>query len=268
MDRERDEVYERIPWETLEKKGADRQWLVYTVAGAIALGALAYSFMKNQPTAPPPAEAVATTAPAVTTTSNMGTTPSTVASPVVVAEADLFALDPERLIDQAAGHAEWVAVEYVAVDGSEQSRDVLSSLLPEGVPLPEAPEDTQVFVDWARARSVTQTGPVSFEVEVLVRSLLARDEEGFVRQPPFIVTVPVEVGDDGSTRLVGVPSIEMASPVPTEPVVMSQLPDDLAAEAESSGGEVIGGIESETGWEVVVMGEGPDGVRRPMTLRP
>ena len=268
MDRERDEVYERIPWETLEKRGADRQWLVYTVAGAIALGALAYSFVRNQPTALPPAEAVATTVPAATTTSNMGTTPSTVASPVVVAEADLFAVDPERLIDQAAGHAEWVAVEYIAVDGSEQSREVLSSLLPEGVPLPEAPEDTQVFVDWARARSVAQTGPVSFDVEVLVRSLLARDEDGFVRQPPFIVSVPVEVGDDGSPRLAGVPSIEVTAPVPKVPVAMSELPDDLAAEAASSDSDVVGGIESESGWEIVVMAEGPDGVRRPMTLRP
>lgn len=121
MESEREEVYERIPWETLEKKGGDRQWMVYAIAGAVTLGALAYSFIRNQPL--PPARAdqsvVTTIAASTATTAGRPATPSSVASPVVVAEADLYAVDPERLVDRAAAHAEWVAVEYVSYDGSE-----------------------------------------------------------------------------------------------------------------------------------------------------
>ena len=41
MEPERNEVYERIPWETLEDKKPDRQWITLGVAGAIVLGAVA-----------------------------------------------------------------------------------------------------------------------------------------------------------------------------------------------------------------------------------
>ncbi|HSK06208.1 MAG TPA: hypothetical protein VK990_01725, partial [Acidimicrobiia bacterium] len=64
MEPERNEVYERIPWETLEEKKSDRQWMTLAIAGAIVLGALAYSFMSNRP----PAIAVATTVPAAPAT--------------------------------------------------------------------------------------------------------------------------------------------------------------------------------------------------------
>lgn len=267
---ERDEVYERIPWETLEKKGGDRQWLVYAVAGAVALGALAYSFMRNQPTAPPPTQAVvATTVPATTVRSNIDSTPSTVSSPIVVAEADLYAVDPERLVDQAVSHAEWLALEYVAVDGTEQSRKVLESLLPSGVPLPKAPDGTQVFVDWVRARSVTQTGPVSFDVEVLVRSLVSTGEGGFVRQAPMVVGVGVEIGDDGLPRVSGVPSLGKVAPGSPGKAALNEVPEDLLANMKVGRGNVVGGVQQEDGtWEVVVMTKGPDGVRRPVTLEP
>lgn len=269
MEQERPEVYERIPWETLDRKGGDRQWLVYAVAGAVVLGALAYSFMKNQPTLPPPPEAVATTAPVTTATSNMGTSPSTVASPVVVAEADLYAVDPELLADQAAAHAEWFAVEYVSVDGAESSRELLAALLPEGIPVPEAPEGTQVFVDWAGALSVTQTGPALFDVEILVRSLLSTGEAGFVRQAPLIVGVPVSVGEDGRVRVTGAPTVAPADPASPAPGLLVEVPEDVAARVEADYGTVIGGIQAEDGtWRVVVIAEGTDGVRRPVTISP
>jgi hypothetical protein len=271
MDPERHETYERIPWETLEKTTGDRQWLVYAVAGAVVLGALAYSFMRNQPTAGLPQDAappVATTAPATIPppTSAPEAPSSTVASPVVVAEADLYAVDPERLVDQATGHAEWVALEYTAVDGSEQSRALLADLLPRGVPLPEAPEGTQVFVDWVRTRSVTQTGPMSFEVEVLVRSLVGDGDGGFARQAPSVVAVQVEVGEDGSTVVTGVPSMAPVPPVVPAELSLTQPPDDVLAGVE---GDVVGGLQrADGGWDVIVMSEGPDGVRRPMTVSP
>jgi hypothetical protein len=272
MEPDRQEVYERIPWETLEKKGGDRQWLVYAVAGAVVLGALAYSFMRNQPTAsPPPPQTVAPeSAPATTAKSNIGSTPSTVASPLVVAEADLYAVDPERLFDQAAGHAEWFSIEYVAYDGSKQSQETLRSLLPKGLPLPEASGDTtQVFVDWARARTVTQTGPTSFEVEVLIKSLVSTGESGFIRQPPTVVSVPVQIGEDGQATVAGVPAMVPVEPGGSVELGLLEVPEDVASQIESDGGEVVGGVQSSDGtWEVVVMAEWADGVKRPVLMRP
>jgi hypothetical protein len=270
MEPDRQEVYERIPWETLEKKGNDRQWLVYAVAGAIVLGALAYSFMRNQPTAspPPPETVTAATAPATTAPSHMGSTPSTVASPLVVAEADLYAVEPERLVDQAAGHAEWFSVEYVAFDGSQQSEETLRSLLPGDLPLPEAPDEVQVFVDWARATSVTRTGPMSFDVDVLVRSLVSAGESGFVRQRPMVVSVPVEIGDDGRAMVAGVPVVDVAELGGSVELDVGDVPDEVLSQIEPPG-EVVGGLQRSDGtWDVVVMTEWSDGVRRPVLIHP
>jgi hypothetical protein len=270
MEPDRQEVYERIPWETLEKKGGDRQWLAYAVAGAVVLGALAYSFMRSQPTAaPPPSETVeAATAPATTAPTDVAASPSTVASPLVVAEADLYAVDPEMLMDQAASHAEWFSVEYVAYDGSEESRETLSALLPDGLPLTEAPESTQVFVDWARARSVTTTAPATFEVDVLVRSLVSTGESGFVRQPALLLTVPVEIDGDGVAVVIGAPAVAVVEPETSGQMDLVEVPDDVAAEVGSQV-EIIGGVQSDDGtWDVVVMAEWADGVRRPVLVRP
>lgn len=266
MEPERQETYERIPWETLEKRRGDNQWVVYAIAAAVVLGALAYSFMRNQP---PPAPASGTPAATPTTVpettpASVVSTPSTVASPVVVAEADLYAVDPERLIDRVTGHAEWFAVEYMAIDGSEQSREVLASLLPGGVPVPEAAEAVQVFVDWVGTRAVNQTGPVSFEVEVLVRSLVSTGEGGFVRQPPALLRVPVEVGEDGAPRVASVPALDVVPLGTPADLTLSQPPEEVV---EGVADEVVGGIQrSDGGWDLVVMTVGDDGVRRPVVI--
>ncbi|HEX6301630.1 MAG TPA: hypothetical protein VF148_14295 [Acidimicrobiia bacterium] len=270
MEPDRQEVYERIPWETLEKKGGDRQWLVYAVAGAVVLGALAYSFMRSRPTAslPPPETVTAATALATTAPSNVDATPSTVASPLVVAEADLYAVDPERLVDQAASHAEWFSIEFVAYDGSEQSRETLQTLLPRGLPLPEAPDDIQVFVDWARARAVTQAGPTSFEVDVLVRSLVSSGESGFVRQPPLVVSVPVEMGEDGEPLVAGVPGLAVVESTDPIQIELLEVPQEVSSQIETQG-EIVGGVRRSDGtWDVVILAEGSDGVRRPALVRP
>lgn len=271
MGEDRQEVYERIPWETLEKRGGDRQWLVYAVAGAVTLGALAYSFVRNQPSAAPPAQvAVTTSVPAAgTTMAAPAATPSTVTTPVVVAEADLFAIDPERLFEQAAGHAEWFAVEYVAVDGSEQSRETLSALLPEGVPLPSAPEGTQVFVDWARARSVTQTGPTTFDVDVLVRSLSSVGDDGFTRQAPLLLAVEIEIGDDGEPVVSRAPTLSNPVTTPAPGIGLAPVPEEVLASIDAGEGEIVGGVQNPDGtWVVVAMVTYGDGVSRPVTIEP
>lgn len=267
MDNERNEVYERIPWETLEKRGVDRQWLYIGLAAAIALGALAYSFMKNQPVeAPSSPEAVAATTATVVTTPP-GTVPSTVASPLVVAEADLYAVEPERLIDAAVAHAEWFAVEYFSVDGSELSRNTITSLLPSGIPAPEAPADTQVFVDWAGAQRISEVAPFTYEVDVVVRSLVSRGEDGFVRQPPRMIRVELRVGEDGTPYVSGAPvRLEAPTSAPA-PVSLQAVPADLEAQFGDVG-SIVGGLqEADGGWRVVAMVEDADGVIRPTTVQ-
>lgn len=268
MDEERNETYERIPWETLEKQGGDRQWLLIAAAGAVALGALAYSFMKSQPPPPPVAQVAETVvAPPVTLTPTPPAPVSTAFTPLIVAEADLYAVDPERIIDQARAHAEWFAMEYFGMDGSDQSQTTLLSLLPSGVPLPEAPAGVQVFVDWVRARTVTETAPLGYEVEVMVRSLMAKGEGGFVRQPARVMTVVVVIGDDGLPRVARPPMITAEGTSSPMSLALTPLPVATQEQVEALYGQVIGGQQlADGGWRVVVMAEGLDGVRRPTTV--
>ena len=267
MDEERQEVYERIPWETLDKQSGDRQWLVVAVAGAVAVGALAYSFVKSQPTPPPAPVAVAATDPPATAAVAPVAPVTSTQTPLLLAEADLYAVNPERLIDQAKALAGWFAVEYFAVDGSDQSQETLRSLMPSGVPLPEAPVGVQVFVDWVGVQSVTETAPLAYDVEVLVRSLMAEGDGGFVRQPTRVATITVVIGDDGIPRVARPPII--TTPDKSSPVSMTlaPLPAVLQEQVESTHGEVLGGEQLEDGrWRVVVVVEGIDGVQRPTTI--
>jgi hypothetical protein len=267
MDEERQEVYERIPWETLDKQSGDRQWLMVAVAGAVAVGALAYSFVNSQPTPPPAPVAVAVTAPPATSAVAPVTPVTTTQTPLLLAEADLYAVNPERIIDQAKALAEWFAVEYFAVDGSDQSQGTLRSLMPSGVPLPEAPVGIQVFVDWVGVQSVTETASLAYDIEVLVRSLMAEGDGGFVRQPTRVATINVVIGDDGVPRVSRPPVITTPEESSPASMALAPLPAALQEQVESTHGPVLGGEQLEDGrWRVVVVVEGIDGVRRPTTI--
>jgi hypothetical protein len=279
---ERDEVYERIPWETLEEKKPDRQWMMLAVAGAIVLGALAYTWTSSR-AAPAPATTVVAPAPASTapvaaappaapvapaTSAAMASPPASPApAPVMTAEADLYAVHPERAIDRAAAHAEWFVAEYLTVDGSEESHAALSALLPAGVPLPVAPDGSRVFVEWVRAVSVEEIGELAFRVTVLARSLAAAAGGDYVRQPPLSLEVDVSVADQAAQVMMA-PSIAPASPGPAHKVQMTEVPEDIGAAAlQTSGGtEVVGGVQDGNGWRVIVMAPGTDGVGRPVTV--
>lgn len=264
MEQERNEVYERIPWEALEQRRRDPSRLVIAAACAVALGALAFAFTRDQavPPAPPPVSvdsAPSPTSPPVPS--------STMTTPLVLAEADLYAVDTERLLDVAAAHAEWFALEYVSVDGSEASRIVLSGLLPAGVPLPEASEGTQVYADWVRAVSVTEVAPLLFEVEVMVRSLASSAEGVFVRQAPRRLTVEVAVGADGSPRVTRPPTEVTATGPTPQALALGVVPETIRFELEATMGAVVGGEPLADGrWRVVVMAADPDGVTRPRTV--
>jgi hypothetical protein len=274
MEQERNEVYERIPWETLEEKKGDRQWLLYGVAGAIVLGALAYSLMSNRPASVP----VATTAPiaqeapaaesvpvpALPPTASP--TPST--APVVTAEADLYAVHPERVIDRVAAHAEWFVAEYLTVDGSKQGQVTLSSLLPAGVPLPVAPEGSRVFVEWVRTATVEETAPLTYRATVLARSLAAEGEVAYERQATLEVTVEISMAAE-TPQVLMPPMMKAVTMAPAPQLTLAAVPEDVGAVAleQSGGSEVVGGIPTEGGgWQVVLLAPSPDGVSRPVTV--
>lgn len=269
MDDERQEVYERIPWETLEKQGGDRQWLLIAVAGAVAIGALAYSFMKNQPAPAPvasPIETPVTISPVPI--DSMAIAPvTTVQTPLLIAEADLYAIDPERILDHATALAERFAVEYFAMDGSDLSQATLGSLMPSGIPLPEAPTGTQVFVDWVGVQSVTETGPLAYDIEVVVRSLMSQDDSAFVRQPTRVATIGVVIGEDGLPRVARPPSVTISTESSPITMTLSPIPASMQEQVESVYGSVLGGEQLADGrWRVIVMVEGVDGVLRPTTI--
>lgn len=270
MEKERNEVYERIPWEHLDKQGADKQWLLVGLAGAVALGALAYSFMKNQPAEPVAApstveQPVAVAAPTITSVTSIST-PTTVAAPVVISEADLYAIDPQQLADVASAHAEWFAVEYFSVDGSTESSETLLGLLPEGVPLPEAPAGTQVFVDWVGTRRIVQIGDFDFTVEVLARSLVATPDSGFARQPVRLIEVDVSLGADGEPRIMSAPVILEAAPAPPGHLELTEIPEEVRTAVADSGDPVGGLLRADGTWRVLVMSTGSDGVTRPVMV--
>ena len=192
---------------------------------------------------------------------------STVATPLVVAEADLYAVDPERLIDQAAAHAEWFTVEYFGVGGSAESSQALASLMPEGIPLPEAPEGVQVFVDWVAATSVVEVDVLIFEVEVAVRSLRSGRDGVLVRQPTRIATLRVKLGGDGLPRVVAPPMVRTTDALSSSSLELVPVPDEIRVQLEASHGPVIGGqATANGGWSVVVMATDLDGVARPTTI--
>lgn len=267
MDQERHEVYERIPWETLERKGRDPNRIVIAVAGAVALGALAFSFVRNQPAIPVSPTPAAPVVEAGTVPTQPVLPPENVATPLVVAEADLYAVDEERLLDLATAHAEWFAVEYFAVDGSDRSLATLASLLPEGVPVPEAPPGVQVFVDWVRASSVSEVAALVYQVEVIVRTLVSGPEGVFTRQPTRAAMIEILIGADGSPRVTRPPTlIEEPRPAPHS-LPLTGVPDQVRESVEATHGPVVGGEQlADGGYLVVAMVTDSDGVTRPRTV--
>ena len=269
MESERNEISERIPWETLEKKSTDKQWVLMAVAGAVVLGALAYSFVSNRPaeTQPlPPTTAVqAVAAPQVLPPAAIAPPPT---SPILVAEADLYAVDPERWLDRATAHAEWFVAEYFTADGSPQSAEVLASLLPAGLPTSTSPQDKSVFVEWVRTLDVAEIAPFRYRVEVLVRSLVADGDNSYLRQPPIVATVEVAVDEKGP-RVLMPPEVRPATVDSQEILALIPVPPEIAAMATALAGtvEIVGGRLLDDGrWQVVAVGAGPDGVSRPMTV--
>jgi hypothetical protein len=270
MDDKREEIYERIPWETLEKPSNDRQWLVIGVAAAVVVGALAYSFVSNR-TIPPPASA--DTPAMASLPESQAPIPAPIApvptAPQVVAEADLFAVPPQRLADSAAAHAEWFVIEYLTADGTEEGQSVLRSLLPADVPLPVVPEGTVVFVEWVRAVSIDEVGgPGQFSIDVLARYMIADDGQQYRRVQPEIFTVLVN-SDDIGDHVLGPPQVRTVEVGPAAASGLVDVPAEIIALVAQlrPDSRIVGGIPYGNGaWEVTIMSVGPGAISRPETL--
>jgi len=275
MDEKRDEIYERIPWETLEKSGNDRQWWVMGVAAAVVAGALGYSFVSNRPVAPPVAVAAvqpeATPAPVPTAPVAVPAVPpaAPVATPPqAVAEADLYAVPPDTLRSQASAFAEWFVSEYLTADGSADEPNTLRTLLPADLPLPEAPDGTLTFVEWVVALEVVEAGPGQFEVDVLARYMVASGGEPYQRLEPEVFTVTV-AADESGFRIVGAPRIRPAEVPAADVVGFVELPSEVlnAVTQLRPDSTVIGGISNQDGsWTVSLTTIGPGGVDRPESI--
>jgi hypothetical protein len=187
---------------------------------------------------------------------------------IVTAEADLYAVHPERVIDRAVAHAEWFVAEYLTVDGTDEGRAALTALTPAGVPLPAAGEGTRVFVEWVRASAVEEIGQLLYRVTVLARTLAAAANAEYQRQAPLQVEVDVSVAGD-APQVVMAPRVSPALPGPAHQLALAPVPDEVGAAAlqQSGGSEVVGGMQTPDGaWEVVVLAVMPDGVSRPVSV--
>ncbi len=269
MDEKNQEVYERIPWESLEKQGGDRQWLILGIAGAVVAGSLGYSFMSNRPAPlpPPPTEAAAAATAPTTTFAPVAPVPVPAPAqpaPSLVTEADLYAVHPDSLAAEAAAHARWVVRELLASDGSSE-QGVLRSLLPADIPLPSIPEGVLVFVEWVDSVGVEEIDIGTYRVDVLARYMVSAGGGDYQRVDPEVFTLDIAMAD-GMPRLLGAPGVKAVESPATVGLGLSAVPDAVAAGVETlrPGSEIVGGYVDQGGiWNVVVMATGPGGVIRP-----
>ncbi|REK21261.1 MAG: hypothetical protein DWQ40_04310 [Actinobacteria bacterium] len=270
MDDQREEVYERIPWETLEEKGRDRQWLVLGVAGAVVAGALAYSFVTSRPVGPQPLAAVATTVDSslLSPAPAPPIVPSTVSpAPTNVSEADLYAVEPERLVEAAVAHARWFVREFLAVDGSSDGQGVLRALLPADVPLPVVPEGVLVFVEWVDSIGVEEIDLATFRVSIVARYMVSADGGEYQRMDPELFVVDIGMAD-GTPRALSAPEILPLQLGAANAMPLGEVPQGVADSIEVShaGSQIVGGRQLTDGsWSVVVLVSGPAGITRPVS---
>lgn len=272
MEEKREEIYERIPWETLQNPRSDRQNLIIGLAVAVVAGALVYSFVANRSASSP----AAVVAPTTVTAPLVASPPAPAASapvappssvPESIAEADLYAIAPTDLANAAVAHAEWFVFEYLTVDGSGES-SILRQLLPEAIPLPVAPQGSLVFVEWVGALEVQEVQAAVFSVEVLARYMVAEDGQDYRRVEPEVVTVTVAITESGP-QVSSAPSFQTLAITPAPASGLGDVPAHIADLVIGSHPDatIIGGVEGDGGaWEVVVVEPGPRGWLRPVSL--
>lgn len=229
------EVFERIPWESLEQN-PNRRWIPYLAAAAVILGAVGVTIGRGMVTSPieqPTALATTTVTMADAATEPVlgGTGSSDATTPPpqesTWSEADLMAL-PEGAVETAAlAVAEWFVVEHFTREEGDDGRS---------------------FVDWARASELTWMDTTTVDVTVLVRRLAAAGDDAYQRLPAEAWQVTTELDGDrwvvthGPVHLVP-PTLEVSVPS-----LEDHVPEEVAAATENS---IVGAVQiDESSWSV------------------
>ncbi len=227
------EVFERIPWEALEKSGPDHRWLAYLVAMVVVLGAVGISIGRGMAPSPVTSPAV-TQAPTATipvaSDVHEAPAPEPTAAPnqaSVLSEADLMALPGDSLEAGAAAVAEWFVVDHFTREDGDGGRS---------------------FVDWARAGELTWLGATTIDVTVLIRRLAASGDDAYQRLPAEAWRVTTELIDDHWVVIHGptpaqAPTLDVSLPAPE-----GDVPDRVASSVED--GTITGAAQVEGRWSV------------------
>lgn len=236
------EIFERIPWDALERP-QERRWIVYLVAAAVVMGAIGVSVGRGIPVGPPSTTVSSVTSPAPEPTSPPDVTVPLEAAPEIPTtwtEADLMAVPAETLEDSAAVMAEWFIVDYFTRDGGTSDAGGRS------------------FVEWAAVVDRTWVSNSVMELTVVVRRLAAEGDDTYQRIPVEGWLVTAELGDEGWVVVQGPVAITAPDPA----VDLVPLDGPAPAEVVSPGGDetVRGAAEIDDGWIVEVEWTDPAGL--------
>lgn len=201
------EVFERIPWESLEKP-SDRRWVIYLLAAVVALGAVGVSIGRGalapaspSPSVPSASTPIATSVPPAVATTGAPAADEGPESPRTWTEADLMALPGGSLELGAATLAEWFILDFFTRDGSGGSRS---------------------FVEWVAATETEWVAAESLIVTLLVRRLAARPDAEYQRLPMESWRVTTALSDQGWSVVEG----PVAGPVPDMTVAIPAASGD------------------------------------------
>jgi hypothetical protein len=264
-----EEEFERIPWERLTAPGGDRRGIIYAVAAALAAAGISAALARNFSDGPQPPVPLSSGPEAAVTTTLPVPLAETFPPSTVWSEADLLALDPALLREEAAAVAEWFVGDYFTVDGSDQIGLDLATMIPDPAPRPDQDQAYRSFVEWARAISVAEGEPGEYRALVVVRSLGAAPGESYQRLPLRAVEVALRWSEQGWSILdlpapAALPEITTGQPWPEE-----ALPEEVADQALSRagpGGTVLGGGRVGERWRVMIEQVDSAGGRWPLVV--
>ena len=303
--REKAEQFESIPWASLvpqKKVGARRLVIVIAIliAGAL-VGVVSGAALRTDTgrsvtvTLAPKGSAEPTDSqieePSLTApTSPLASSPdvsapaqevteSLPAPPRLYSEADLMAVMPEEEMRAAVMRAEWFVTDFFTVDGDVSAVSDVLGALPTGraaLPLPHESGAGLSYVEWARAYLVEPLGPARYRVAVAFRTRTGPAPGELVRSPVRAVTVDIQVGADGATRVADYPA--PVEPPPALDVEVAVVPEMEASQdilagalvvASSVGTEpsiLLAGLDAD-GWRVIVLVGDRSGLRWPLAVR-
>lgn len=231
------EVFERIPWESLEQN-PNRRWILYLVATALVLGAVGVTIGRGMITPPveQPTVLATATAPMVDPSAEpvvggRGSPDATILPPPesTWSEADLMALPEGAVETPAMAVAEWFVVQHFTREEGDVGRS---------------------FVDWARAVELTWMDLTTVDVTVLVRRLAAEGDDPYQRLPAEAWQVTTELEDDWWVVTHGPVQVALPTLEVSVPSLEDHVPDELAVAPEAP---IVGAAQiDEESWSVGV----------------